>query len=171
MFTPEQAQIVAQAYAAALENEFQCTKKVLAAVPEKQLDFKLGEKGRTAREIMLHIIGSEQWFAKGILAGDFSMPEGEPKAATVAEMVAWYDRTLPPLLAQVKALSGEQLAKPVQFFNMTLPNVAYLGFWNSHSIHHRAQLSTYLRAMNAHVPSIYGGSADEPFEMESGAQA
>jgi uncharacterized damage-inducible protein DinB len=30
-------------------------------------------------------------------------------------------------------------------------------------IHHRGQLSTYVRALNAHVPSIYGGSADEPF--------
>ncbi len=171
MFTPEQAQIVAQAYAAGLDQEIQCTKKVLAAVPENQLDFRLGEKGRTAREIMLHIIGSEEWFAKGILAGDFSLPETAPQGATVAEMVAYYERTISPLLAQVKALPGEHLAKPVAFFNMTLPNVAYIGFWNVHSIHHRGQLSTYLRAMNAHVPSIYGGSADEPFEMETSAQA
>jgi uncharacterized damage-inducible protein DinB len=62
------------------------------------------------------------------------------------------------------------LAKVVEFFGvMNLPNVLYLGFWNSHSIHHRGQLSTYLRAMNAHVPSIYGGSADEPFVMPAGA--
>jgi len=46
----------------------------------------------------------------------------------------------------------------------TLPVVIYIGWWANHMIHHRGQLSTYLRAMNAHVPSIYGGSADEPFE-------
>ena len=46
---------------------------------------------------------------------------------------------------------------------MTLPVVIYVGWWANHIIHHRGQLSTYLRAMNAHVPSIYGGSADEPF--------
>jgi uncharacterized damage-inducible protein DinB len=52
---------------------------------------------------------------------------------------------------------------------MNMPNVMYLGFMTNHSVHHRGQLSTYLRAMNAHVPSIYGGSADEPFEMPATA--
>jgi uncharacterized damage-inducible protein DinB len=40
---------------------------------------------------------------------------------------------------------------------------------NNHCIHHRGQLSTYIRAMNAHVPSIYGGSADEPFQAAAGS--
>ena len=85
-------------------------------------------------------------------------------------MVAFYEKSLPAALAKVKALSGEDLAKVISFFNVfNLPNVMYLNFMNSHSIHHRGQLSTYLRAMNAHVPSIYGGSADEPFEMPAAA--
>jgi hypothetical protein len=85
-------------------------------------------------------------------------------------MVSWYEQELPPKLAKLKELSGEHLATVVSFFGvMNLPNVLYLGFWDNHSIHHRGQLSTYLRAMNAHVPSIYGGSADEPFEMPASA--
>jgi uncharacterized damage-inducible protein DinB len=48
-----------------------------------------------------------------------------------------------------------------------MPAVTYLGFMNSHSIHHRGQLSVYLRPMGAKVPSIYGGSADEPFQAAS----
>jgi uncharacterized damage-inducible protein DinB len=48
--------------------------------------------------------------------------------------------------------------------------VAYLGFLNNHMIHHRGQLSTYLRPMGAKVPSIYGGSYDEPF-MPAEAQS
>ena len=47
---------------------------------------------------------------------------------------------------------------------MTQPNVTYLGFANNHGIHHRGQLAAYLRAMGSKVPSIYGGSADEPFQ-------
>ena len=67
-------------------------------------------------------------------------------------------------MAKLKAMSGEQLAKSMPFFGiMNYPAVVYLQFLNNHMIHHRGQLSTYLRAMNAHVPSIYGGSADEPF--------
>jgi len=44
------------------------------------------------------------------------------------------------------------------------PNVSYLGFANNHSVHHRGQLASYLRAMGSKVPAIYGGSADEPFQ-------
>ena len=67
-------------------------------------------------------------------------------------------------------MTGEQLATPVSFMGMApLPVVLYLG-WNAHhTIHHRAQLSTYLRAMNAHVPCIYGGSADEPMTAAASA--
>ena len=44
------------------------------------------------------------------------------------------------------------------------PAVAYLNFMLSHTIHHRGQLAAWLRPMGGKVPSIYGGSADEPFE-------
>jgi uncharacterized damage-inducible protein DinB len=46
---------------------------------------------------------------------------------------------------------------------MKQPSVTYLGFANNHSIHHRGQLASYLRACGSKVPAIYGGSADEPF--------
>jgi hypothetical protein len=115
-------------------------------------------------------VASEAWFADGIAQGDFSQPESEmPAKASVKDMLAFYDG-LPAKIGKLKAMSAEDLAKPVSFFGvMQLPNVMYLSFLTNHSIHHRGQLSTYLRAMNAHVPSIYGGSADEPFEMPTGA--
>jgi uncharacterized damage-inducible protein DinB len=171
MVSAEQAKSLAMIFAGALENEFQTTKKVLAAIPEDQLEFKLGEKGRTARELAWHIVLSEIWFGGSILKGEFPM-ESEPAApATKAEILAAYEQ-VPPLIEQVKGLSGEDLAKTLNFYNVfNLQAVFYLSFWNSHGIHHRGQLSTYLRAMNAHVPSIYGGSADEPFEMPAAAQA
>jgi uncharacterized damage-inducible protein DinB len=50
-----------------------------------------------------------------------------------------------------------------------LPAVAYLGFLNNHSIHHRGQLAAYLRPMGSKVPNIYGGSFDEPMQMPAGA--
>jgi uncharacterized damage-inducible protein DinB len=50
-----------------------------------------------------------------------------------------------------------------------LPAVLYLGFLNNHTIHHRGELSTYLRPMGSKVPSIYGGSYDEPFQAPAAA--
>jgi uncharacterized damage-inducible protein DinB len=53
---------------------------------------------------------------------------------------------------------------PIQFFTFNLPAAFYLAFLNNHSIHHRGELATYLRPMGSKVPSIYGGSFDEPLQ-------
>jgi uncharacterized damage-inducible protein DinB len=68
-------------------------------------------------------------------------------------------------LEQVKAMTPEQLATEVDFFGvMKMPAVGLLSMALRHSIHHRGQLSSYLRAMGGKVPGIYGPSADEPSE-------
>jgi uncharacterized damage-inducible protein DinB len=169
--SPEQAKDLGALFTGMIEREMACTRRVLAAVPDAQLEFKLGEKGRTAREVMWHICTSEAWFTNAIIRGDFNETEmPEPAPDSVAAMVAWYDRNIPPLLEKVTALSGEHLAREINFFNVAnLPTVMYLDLGKVHSIHHRGQLSTYLRAMNARVPDIYGGSADEPFQMPTNA--
>jgi uncharacterized damage-inducible protein DinB len=57
------------------------------------------------------------------------------------------------------------LVKQVKFYVFDYPLLVYVQFMLSHTIHHRGQLSVYLRPMGAKVPSIYGGSADEPMTM------
>lgn len=169
--TPQEAQGLAMYMCQHLDMERQITRKILAALPEEQLDYKLGEKGRTAAELMWHLVQSERGFANGIagLSFDGWEPEGQPPG-TVAEIVASYDRDITPLVDRVKSMTGEQLATPVSFMGMApLPVVLYIGWMAHHTIHHRAQLSTYLRAMNAHVPAIYGGSADEPMGAAAAA--
>lgn len=169
--TAQEAQSLLQLYTGMLERESPATRRVLAAVPESQLDFKLGEKGRTARELMWHIIESESWFGEAVIRGDFDQqPDPAQTPATVAGMLAWYDQHVPALLEKVKALPPDHMAKTANFFGaMTAPLVHFLHFWNVHTIHHRGQLSTYIRAVNGHVPDIYGGSADEPFQMPASA--
>ena len=171
MLSAEQAQGLAMFLIQGVEREIPTTKKVLAAVPNDKLGFVLGEKGRSAKDMMWHIIQSDIWFTEGISSGAFPETEGKnPVPATVAEMAAQYESGMATGMAKVKAMTGEQLSKPISFFGiMELPAVMYLQFLSNHSIHHRGQLSTYLRAMNAHVPSIYGGSADEPFQATAQA--
>jgi uncharacterized damage-inducible protein DinB len=80
-------------------------------------------------------------------------------------VVAWYDANMKRGAARVAAMTPEQLMTPINFFNVfNLPAVLYLGFLTNHSIHHRGELATYLRPMGSKVPSIYGGSYDEPFQ-------
>jgi uncharacterized damage-inducible protein DinB len=52
----------------------------------------------------------------------------------------------------------------VDFYGMQMPNAQFLVWQAVHNAHHRGQLATYLRPMGSKVPSIYGGSADEPWK-------
>jgi uncharacterized damage-inducible protein DinB len=85
------------------------------------------------------------------------------------KILAFYDENMPKLLDKLKLLDGEHLSKSMKFFQWENPAVVYLQFSQKHTVHHRGQLSAYLRPMGAKVPGIYGGSADEP--MQTSAEA
>jgi uncharacterized damage-inducible protein DinB len=169
--TPQEARIIADFLIPQIEQEVQTTAKVLAAVPEDKKDYtpesKCETKCMTAGELARHIAETDLWFLEGIIKGEFAQ---EPPVTNgpIAEMASNYTRRANELLAQVKQLSPDHLAKGVEFFTWTLPNATYLQFMQKHSVHHRGQLSAYLRPMGAKVPSIYGGSADEPFTAAAG---
>ena len=71
----------------------------------------------------------------------------------------------------MKAVSGEQLVKRIDFRGLfQFPAVIYIQVGLSHTVHHRGQLSMYLRPMGAKVPSIYGESYDARVEREGKAR-
>jgi uncharacterized damage-inducible protein DinB len=148
------------------EYEASVTPRVLAAVPGGKLDYKADPKSRSAGEVAWHIAVSEKLFLDGITKGEFVWEEGAmPEARSGKELAEWYAANIPAAVARVRALDGEALTKIVPFFGMFhLPAVAYLNFMLNHTIHHRGQLAGWLRAMGGAVPSIYGGSADEPMQ-------
>ncbi|HXZ20219.1 MAG TPA: DinB family protein [Candidatus Acidoferrales bacterium] len=167
--TPEQAKFAATLYLSGVENEFPITMKVLAAVPEAKKGYKPDEHARTAAELAAHLASSDFWFLNGVVNGDFT-PQPDKTFGSIAEIVKYYEHEIPAAIAKIKAMPAEKLAQPVAFFGaFNYPVVLYLGFANHHSVHHRAQLSTYLRPMGAKVPSIYGGSYDEPFQAPAAA--
>ena len=149
-----------------LQQELEITKKVLGAVPDAQREWRPDPKARTAWELAWHIAVDDVVFLDQIAELKFAFPDDryknqEPK--TIAAMVAWYDQNFRRALDRIRQMTPQQLATPVNFLNMfNFPAFVYLSLVNNHSIHHRGQLSTYLRPMGSKVPSIYGGSADEP---------
>jgi len=145
-------------------REAEVTRKVIAAVPDAKSDYRPDPNARTAKELAWHLANSDIQFLDGIADVKFSMESPEHKPQTSAEIAAWYDANIKRGVARVQAMTPEQLLTPVNFYNVfNLPAVLYLGFLNNHSIHHRGELATYLRPMGSKVPSIYGGSYDEPF--------
>lgn len=154
-----------------IAREAECTKKVIAAVPDAKSDYRPDPHARTAKELAWHIANTDIQFLDGIAALRFDMASPDKKPQTSAEVVAWYDENLKRSIARVQALTADQLLTPVEFFGVfNLPAVLYLGFLNNHSIHHRGELATYLRPMGSKVPSIYGGSYDEPFVPQAPAE-
>jgi uncharacterized damage-inducible protein DinB len=145
-------------------REAEVTRKVIAAVPDAKSDYRPDPKARTAKELAWHLANSDIQFLDGIADVKFNMESPEHKPQTSAEVATWYDANIKRGVARVAAMTPEQLLTPINFFNVfNLPAVLYLGFLNNHSIHHRGELATYLRPMGSRVPSIYGGSYDEPF--------
>ena len=146
-----------------IEREFPTTKKVIAAVPAG--NYQPDPKAKTAPELAKHIVEVEVQFLHEIANLEFKF---EPMFGEIptdsAALAKWYEEQFPKGVARVRAMTAEQLTTPVNFYGMmTMPAVFYLTFVEKHSIHHRGQLSTYLRPMGGKIPSIYGGSADEPF--------
>jgi uncharacterized damage-inducible protein DinB len=164
----QEARFLLKFFAPQLAMESAITRKLLAAIPENQREYRPDPKSRSAMELAWHLASSEIWFLDGILNGSFGSEEEKMPGSfkTVADVIQWYDSNVPGLTEKLGTLSDEQLTRKVPFFGVyNLAAVAYLSILVAHSIHHRGQLSAYLRPMGAKVPAIYGGSADEPFEM------
>jgi uncharacterized damage-inducible protein DinB len=171
MVNNEQATFLSSMLLSQIENEQKTTRRVLAAIPEGKGDYKPDPKSKTATELAWHIASVDVWFLNSIADGAFPMEEVPmPAFKTPEDLCKWYDENFAKGLARARALKVDALTKVLNFFNaFNMPAVMYLMFLNNHMIHHRGQLSAYLRAMGGKVPSIYGGSADEPFEMPATA--
>src|ERR1700741_2734563 len=128
-----------------IAREAECTKRVIAAVPDAKADYRPDPHARTAKELAWHIANTDIQFLDGIAALNFKMETPENKPQTSAELVACYDENVKRGLERIAGMTPEQLMPPVEFFVVfNLPAAFYLGFVNNHSVHHRGELATYL---------------------------
>jgi uncharacterized damage-inducible protein DinB len=168
--TPEQAEILAKIFLASVARENTTTSKVLHAIPADRCDYRPHENSRTAIELAWHLASADIWFLKSFIVGKFEMHEEEesvPSDMTPSDIASMYDDAFAIKIEKVKKLKPEFWATRMAFFGMyNQPAVCYLQFMLNHAIHHRGQLTSYLRPMGAKVPNIYGGSFDEPMAYD-----
>lgn len=170
---PEQATFLLQMGLAALKNEHRVTRKIIEAVPAGRGDYRPDTVSKSALELAWHIASAENFFLDGIAAGEFNYSGGKRPDAlrTSADVAAWYAEAFDANFQRLTQMSSAQLLKVVDFRGLfQYPAVIYLQFALNHSIHHRGQLSVYLRPMGAKVPSIYGESHDDA-QARQAAQA
>ena len=141
------------------------TLKVLRALPEDRIDYKAHEKSKSAAEIAWIFPEELRGLSDIIEAGEASW-ESRPKPKTLGEITTVYEDQadrFTSLLESTDEAKWESQGKflykgPVVFAGPVREHCWWILF---DQIHHRGQLSTYIRPMGGKVPSIYGGSADE----------
>jgi len=171
---PDQASFLLNTiYLPGLKNEHKITKTVIEAIPLDKGDYRPDEISMSALGMAWHIAGAEMRFIDAALDGEFNLsPNPLPDSIKNSkDLAAWYAENFGARIEKLGKLSNEQLLKIVDFRGMfQLPAVMYLGFVLSHSVHHRGQLSMYLRPMGAKVPAMYGESYDSAEARKSAQQ-
>jgi uncharacterized damage-inducible protein DinB len=162
--TPDQARfLLHDVYLGTLKNESRTTKSILAAVPAEKTDYRPDPISKTANELLRHIAAADNRFVETVINGFFDTnPSMIPEnIKTPAEVASWYAERYAKNFEALVNTSPEKLVKIVDFRGMfQKPAVTFLIFGLNHTIHHRGQLSSYLRCMGAKVPAIYGESYD-----------
>lgn len=166
------AMAISQALLPEFDQEMATTRRVIERVPAN-LDYKPHEKSMDMGSLMSHLVEMVGWTAPTIEEDYFDMhpPGGEPyqtkKYGSAAEALAAFDAHVAAARKAVEGCSDASYMKQWELRNQghtmfAMPKVACVrAFIMNHIIHHRGQLSVYLRMNNVPVPSIYGPSADE----------
>jgi uncharacterized damage-inducible protein DinB len=154
---------------AEFDHETATTRKLLERLPDDRLSWRPHERSMTLGGLGTHLSNLPHW-AEAILGQDsFDLNDGPPHLdakTSRAEIVAWFDETTRRARALMDRTDAEYLTRwtlkrgDQEMFSM--PRMAaFRSFILNHLIHHRGQLSVYLRLNDIPVPAIYGPSADE----------
>lgn len=147
------------------EKEAPATRKVISRIPEDRSDYKPEPKSRNAREIAWLIVREEGSLVDGLEKGAFDWVE-VACPNKVSQVIADYEKQHDALTKRLKAIPASRWEEKLPFLmggQEVMRETGYDMAWGFllDQIHHRGQLSTYLRPMGAKVPAIYGPSADE----------
>ena len=155
---------VADFLIADFKNEMQTTLRVMEAVPDSHLDYQPDAKAKTGLGLVRHIALEDSWLLNCIANGTFTPPPDDSDACGImnsADGAARYKQDVPVALDRVRKMTGDQLNAVIDLLGMVqAPGINFLAMALKHSVHHRGQLSTYVRPMGGNVPGIYGPSAD-----------
>jgi uncharacterized damage-inducible protein DinB len=151
------------------DGEMQKTRKILEHVPDEKLDFKPHPKSMSLGRLATHIAELPNWAVIAIDQDVLDMQPGyKPHIATSqAELLEIFDKNAAAAKERIAATSDEHWDQIWTFkFNgktvMAMPRTAVMrSVCLNHLIHHRGQLSVFLRLNELEVPGMYGPSADE----------
>ncbi|MGH7462187.1 MAG: DinB family protein [Longimicrobiales bacterium] len=141
-------------------QETKTTRNVLSRIPDGS-DYRPDPKSRTAQEIAWQIVCEEKMIIDALESGkaEWSPP---PAPATMKEVLEAYEQQSATMPQRWKDLPAARWAGALEFFGSQRPASPMAWSFLFDIVHHRGQISTYLRPMGSKVPQIYGPSGDEP---------
>lgn len=154
-------------YLKELESEARATRQCLERVPADKFDWKPHEKSMKLGYLALLVAEIPLWIAYMIDQGELDYGTFDHyKAKTAADLVHHFDENMEAAKKALARISNDDLQKPFHLkFNGRLMHTSKLkgniGSSINHLVHHRGQLTVYLRLNDVAVPSIYGPSADD----------
>ena len=155
------------------DNEAGNTRKTLERVPDEKWDWKPHDKSGTLGWMAGHVASLNHWCTVTINTEqlDFAPVNGpryeSPKTPNRKALLEVFDKVTADARVALAGVSDETLMKPWSLLMggkvlFTMPRIAAIrGFCFNHLIHHRGQLTVYLRLLDIPVPGLYGPSADE----------
>jgi uncharacterized damage-inducible protein DinB len=155
-----------------LTHEAAQTRKMLERVPFDKWDYKPHEKSMSLGSLTVHIAELPAWVSMTLNTDelDFAKWEYKPyQPKDKEDLLSFFDKNVEQAIATLEAEDGENMLQPwtmrrgeTIFF--TMPKIAVArSFAMNHLVHHRGQLSVYLRMNDVAIPGMYGPSADEKF--------
>ncbi len=150
------------------EREHATTLKILRAFPPDQASLRPNERCNSAQQLAWTFV-VEETMALRALKGEQVLGTGMPKPPeTWNQVLDAFERTGNEVIAELKNPENANLTGTTKFFvaprqTGDIPNEAFVEFMIHDQIHHRGQLSIYVRLAGAKLPSIYGPTADEPW--------
>lgn len=156
--------------AAELQHEAATARKMLERLPGDKFGWKPHDKSMTLGRIAGHVVELLDWAGVTMLQDelDFATSGYKPAEYTsAAELVSALDKKLADAVGVLSNVADEAFGENWTLRNgeqvyFTMPKAAVMrSFVMNHIVHHRGQLSVYMRLLDIPVPSIYGPSADE----------
>lgn len=158
------------AFIGELKYEGSLTRKMLERVPLDKKEWRPHGKSMTLGRLATHVAEIPHWISRIITIDDWDFAVqgfSSHSASTSAELIQIFQEKLDKAIADLETMSDEDFNKKWivrrgdQMRNELVKKIAIRGWGFSHLIHHRGQLSVYLRLLDVPVPGMYGPSADE----------
>ena len=155
-----------------IKHEAAGTRKVLERVPLDKLSWKPHDKSTDLQRLAKHVASIYSWVSRALTTDEMDFAKGRPAPVpdfkTTEELLAILDNNVAQAIKDLEAAAPETFMqmwtmREGEKIYLTIPKAAVIrNMALNHAVHHRGQLSVYLRLLNVPLPGLYGPTADEP---------